>query len=74
MFLHQNTEAKIEYRDSIITKEVKNEVPVPYPIEKELNWWQKFRLKSFWALLAISLIVLRKPLSFLLKKLFAPIA
>lgn len=72
--LHQDTEVKIEYRDSIITKEVKKEVPVPYPIEKELNWWQKFRLKSFWALLAISLIVLRKPLSFLLKKLFALIA
>lgn len=25
-------------------------------VEKELNWWQKFRLKSFWGLLALLII------------------
>lgn len=70
--LQHDTEVKIEYRDSIVTKEVEKEIPVP--VEKELNWWQKFRLGSFWALLAISLFALRKPLLSLLKKIVALIA
>lgn len=49
-------------------REVIKEVPVPdpYPVEKELTWWQKFRLNSFWFLVISMMICIgyyfRKPL------------
>lgn len=36
---------------------------VPYPVEKELTWWQQLRINSFWFLLAavaILLLMLRR--------------
>lgn len=45
-------EVEVEYRDSIVYKEVE----VPVPVERELTWWQKFRLDGFWPLLLFVLL------------------
>lgn len=47
--------------DTVTVKEQAEEVTVIKEVEKKLNWWQKFRLRAFWWLLAglsISLLFL----------------
>lgn len=48
------------------------EVKIPVPVEKELSAWQKFRLQSFWVLVAVALAALgfifRKPLYALVRR------
>lgn len=49
------TEYKIKYRDrvkidTLILTETKTETQL---VEKELTWWQTFRLKGFWVLLGL---------------------
>lgn len=51
------TEYKYRYRDrvkidTLIQKEVVTETQL---VEKELTWWQRFRLKGFWYLLGLVL-------------------
>lgn len=57
-------ETKIVYRDSLVYRD--RQVKIPYPVEKELTWWQQTKLRGFWALLAVLVVVFRKPL-------FAPV-
>ncbi len=53
------TKTPVQYRDSIVYKEI--QVPVPYPVEvkveRDLTWWQKTQMIGFW--IAILLIMLR---------------
>lgn len=49
------TEYKYKYRDrvkvdTLILTETKTETQL---VEKELTWWQKFRLRAFWYLLGV---------------------
>jgi len=64
-----------EVSDTTTTHEVvsnseKEEAKIEY-VEKKLTWWQKFRIKSFWWLVALSaglgIWIFRKPLLALLK-------
>lgn len=61
---------KIEYRDSIIYREKKIEVPVP--VERKLSYWQQRKVKWFpWlvSLLAISMgYIFRKPILKLIRR------
>lgn len=53
-----------------------SDVPVPYPepvyVKRELGWWDRFRLKSFWIVFGISLIsvgwLFRKQIFAIIKK------
>ena len=60
--------------DTIIYKKVPYPVPYPVEVEKELNWWQRFRLQCFWWVLAALLLALswifRKPLKKFILLLF----
>lgn len=55
-------------------REIIKEVPVPdpYPVEKELTWWQKFKIDSFMYLVLMIVVFtgyfLRKPLTRLIGK------
>lgn len=42
---------------------------VEVPVEKELTWWQKFRLKGFWWLLAIAVVGWRREIIWLVKRI-----
>lgn len=65
-------EALVPVKDTQTNKEVEKirEVPVAYPepvyVEKELTLWQEVRIKSFWYLMGVILImifwIIRKPL------------
>ena len=50
------TESRVEYRDSIVYREKEVRVPEPYPVEvpAKLNAWQRFRLRSFWPLVLLT--------------------
>ena len=52
------SEAKVQYRDSIIR--IESETIIEKPVEKKLGWWQSFRMKSFWILLALLIFSYRK--------------
>ena len=68
---------KTFWKEKHDTLMVHDSIPVPYPeykevkVEKELSWWQKFRIRSFWGLLVLSIALLawtfRKPLLALIK-------
>ncbi len=64
-------ETKIVYRDSIVYRDRETEhiVEVPRP----LTWWQQTQIRGFWVLLAILLIVSRKPLAGIAKWLIQKI-
>ncbi len=53
-------------RDSVIYREKEVKVREPYPVERELTRWQKFRLQGFWYMLAALVLaviwICRKPL------------
>ena len=61
--VHVTDTLVVEKDSQVIEKEIK--------VEKELNWWQKFRLNAFWWLLGGLVVALlwifRKPLMSLLK-------
>lgn len=62
------TEARIEYRDSIVTKEVVVEKTVEVKVEKELTWWQKVKMKvGGWALGIILLAIIYMAVRLFLK-------
>lgn len=52
------SEAKVQYRDSIVR--IESETIIEKPVEKKLGWWQNFRMKSFWILLALLIFSYRK--------------
>ena len=52
------SEAKVQYRDSIVR--IESETIIEKPVEKKLGWWQSFRMKSFWILLALLIFSYRK--------------
>lgn len=52
------SEAKVQYRDSIVR--IESETIIEKPVEKKLGWWQKFRMNSFWILLALLIFSYRK--------------
>ena len=52
------SEAKVQYRDSIVR--IESETIIEKPVEKKLGWWQKFRMNSFWVLLALLIFSYRK--------------
>ena len=54
------SEAKVQYRDSIVTQRIESETIIEKPVEKKLGWWQSFRMKSFWILLALLIFSYRK--------------
>lgn len=51
----------VQYKDREIVRDsiVYQNKEIPYPVEKELNWWQKFRMQiggyAFFALLAVGI-------------------
>lgn len=45
-------EVEVQYRDSIVYKEIE----VPIPVEKELTRWQQFKLDGFWILFVACLL------------------
>lgn len=51
------TEYKYKYKDRYVhdTTTIREPYPVEVikEVEKELNWWQKFRLKGFWVLFGL---------------------
>ncbi len=57
-------ETKVIYRDSIVFRDRKVEVPTPYPIEvkvpRDLTFWQQMQMKGFWAMLILLLLKYRK--------------
>lgn len=63
--IHTETQVIVEYKDSIVYKE--KEVFVEVPVEKELTWWQKFRIKAFWWIIAIALVGWRREIIKLVK-------
>ena len=44
----------VEYRDSIVYRD--REKHIPYPVARELTWWQQTKMKGFWILFAFLLI------------------
>ena len=54
------SEAKVKYRDSIVFQRIESETIIEKPVEKKLGWWQKFRMNSFWVLLALLIFSYRK--------------
>ena len=62
---NNQTEAKV--------KEVPVPVPQPYPVEKDLSWWESFRMEAFWwligAIAALLAIIFRNPIISLIKKM-----
>lgn len=52
----------VQYKDREIVRDsiVYQNKEIPYPVEKELNWWQKFRMQiggyAFFALLGIGVV------------------
>lgn len=74
---HVTMEVPVSYEVSdttttheIVSNSEKEETKIEY-VEKELTWWQKFRIKSFWWLVVLSaglgIWIFRKPLLALLK-------
>lgn len=49
--IRKPTEARVEVRDSIIYRDRQTTKVVE--VEREMTWWQRFRLDAFWALLAL---------------------
>ena len=35
----------------------RDSVAVPYPVERELGWWERARLKMFWPLVAVVVVL-----------------
>ena len=82
VFVNQWTQGDTVYRDKVVTKYKYKDrwrqdtvavvradsVQVPYPVEKELGWWEKTRLYSFPVLVAI-VVVLAFIVIWLAKKL-----
>lgn len=62
---NNQTEAKV--------KEVPLPVPQPFPVEKDLSWWESFKIESFWwllgAMVALLAINFRNPIISLIKKM-----
>ena len=62
---NNETEAKV--------KEVPVPFPKPYPVEKDLSWWESFKIEAFWwligAIAALLAINFRKPIISLIKKM-----
>lgn len=59
-------ETKVVYRDSIIYRDrVKTE---HVEVERDLTWWQQTRLRGFWVLLAVVVLLLRKPVVELVRR------
>lgn len=82
VFVNQWTQGDTVYRDKVVTKYKYKDrwrydtvavvrtdsVRVPYPIEKDLGWWEKTRLYSFPVLVAM-IAVLAFVVVWLVKKL-----
>jgi hypothetical protein len=79
-FLYHSLETKpqtikvpvdIHVTDTLIVEKTGETIYQTEYIEKELNWWQKFRLKCFWVLLATTagclVYIFRKPIMALIK-------
>lgn len=49
--IRKPTEVRLEVRDSIIYRDRQTTKIVE--VERELTWWQRFRLDAFWVLLAV---------------------
>lgn len=60
-------EKEVVYRDSIVYRDraTKNIIEIPHP----LTWWQQTQIQGFYMLLAILLVVCRKPIAALLKRI-----
>lgn len=52
--IRKPTEARVEVRDSIIYRNRQTTEIVE--VERELTWWQRFRLDGFWVLLSVVLL------------------
>ena len=79
-FLYHSLETKgqvikvpveVHVTDTLIVEKTGETIHETEYIEKELNWWQKFRLKGFWVLLAATagclVYIFRKPILALIK-------
>lgn len=45
----------VEHKDSIVYRT--RTVKVPYPVEKDLGWWEKARINAFWPLAAAAAVL-----------------
>ncbi len=72
--IRDTQDVKIVYRDTSTVKEREVEREVIKEVEKELNGWQKFRLKGFWVLLTLLGFAYRKPIIAIVQKIIALIA
>lgn len=63
--LPQSIDVPIKQRDSIVYVDKLVETHVEVPIEKELTWWQRIRMKGFYVLLVLVLWAYRKYIKFL---------
>lgn len=59
-------ETKIVYRDSVVYRD--REKILRVEVERPLTWWQQTRLRGFWALLAVVVLLLRKPVADILRR------
>ena len=71
VFVNQWTQGDTVFVDKVITKYKYKDrwrydtvavvrtdsVQVPYPVEKDLGWWQQARLKMFWPLVAVVVVL-----------------
>ena len=48
---------KDRWRQDTVAVVRADSVRVPYPVEKELGWWEKTRLKLFWPLAAVVVVL-----------------
>lgn len=60
-------ETEIVYRDSIVYRDRDTVKIVEVP--RLLTWWQQTQIRGFWALMAILLIICRKPIATLAKRI-----
>lgn len=61
------TEKEVIYRDSIIYRDRTNSEIIE--VERKLTWWQQTKMRGFWILLAVVLLLFRKNITTLARRL-----
>lgn len=62
-----STEKEVIYRDSIIYQNRTNTETIE--VERKLTWWQQTKMRGFWVLLAVVVIICRKNILSLARRL-----
>lgn len=61
---------EVHVTDTLVVEKEAQEIEKTEYVEKQLNWWQKFRLNGFWVLLVVALVGWRREIWKLIKLLF----